>query len=218
LTKLLIATHNAGKLREYRALLADLAPHVEITSLRQEGLNVETEEAGETFAQNAVLKALVYARASGLITLADDSGLEVDALDGAPGIRSARYGGPGVGDVERYQKLLAALRDVPRGRRSARFRCVVALASPDGGVTTAEGVVEGKIGFRPRGQYGFGYDPVFVVDGRQDQTMAQLDPDLKNRISHRARAIAAIRGSLEEELASDPGSRRLKGRELPEEA
>jgi XTP/dITP diphosphohydrolase len=191
LIKLLIATNNQGKVREYEVLLQDL-PSVRITFPAQEGLALEVEETGETFVENAHLKALSFARASGLPTLADDSGLEVDALDGAPGVRSARYAGPGTDDVGRYRKLLAELEDVPPSRRSARFRCVVALALPDGEVHTAEGTCEGEIGFSPRGEFGFGYDPVFVVAGHGGQTMAELPPEVKNQISHRARAVQVM--------------------------
>jgi XTP/dITP diphosphohydrolase len=195
LTKLLIATNNQGKVREYEALLQDLTG-VQITFPAQEGLALEVQETGDTFAENARLKALAYARASGLPTLADDSGLEVDALDGAPGVRSARYAGPGADDVDRYRKLLAELAEVPPPRRSARFRCVVVLAMPEGDVHIAEGTCEGEIGFTPRGEFGFGYDPVFVVAGRGCQTMAELAPEIKNQISHRARAVQAMLPSL----------------------
>jgi len=188
---LLIATNNPGKVREYRELLADLP--VEITFPAQEGLLLTVEETGETFEANARLKALAYSRASGLPALADDSGLEVDALDGAPGVHSARYAGPEADDTDRYRKLLAALADVPAGQRSARFRCVVALARPDGTVQTAAGTCEGRIAFAPRGEHGFGYDPVFIVAGYGGRTMAELAPETKNRISHRARAVQAAR-------------------------
>jgi XTP/dITP diphosphohydrolase len=198
--KLLVATNNPGKVREYEELLADLP--VEITFPAREGLLLEVEESGKRFAENAQLKALAYAHASGLLTLADDSGLEVDALGGAPGVRSARYAGPGTSDADRYRKLLAALRDIPAEQRTARFRCVVALAQPGGLVRTVDGVCEGQIGFEPRGEHGFGYDPVFVVQGYGGQTMAELPPDLKNRISHRARAAAAARPLLAELLPS----------------
>lgn len=191
MTKLLIATNNPGKVREYEELLQDLHG-VELTFPAQEGLNLEVEESGETFEENARLKAVAHARASGLPTLADDSGLEVDALDGAPGVRSARYAGPGASDVDRYRRLLAALAGVPAGRRSARFRCVVALALPEGSVHTAEGTCEGEIGHDPRGEFGFGYDPVFIVAGQERRTMAELEPEVKNRISHRARAVQAM--------------------------
>lgn len=187
--KLLIATNNPGKVREYEELLADLP--FEITFPAQEGVVLEVDESGETFEENARLKALAYAQSSGLITLADDSGLEVDALNGAPGVHSARYGGPGASDVDRYRKLLGALADVPPRERSARFRCVVAVAWPDGAVQTANGTCEGEIGHEPRGDHGFGYDPVFVVAGHGGQTMAELAPEVKNRISHRAQAVQA---------------------------
>jgi len=185
--KLLVATNNLGKVREYEELLAGLP--FEVTFPAQEGIALEVEESGATFEENARLKALAYARASGLPTLADDSGLEVDALGGAPGVRSARYAGPGASDVDRYQKLLDALAGVPEDQRTARFRCVVALAWPDGTVHTAEGRCEGQIGWAPRGEHGFGYDPVFIVDGFGGLTMAELEPEVKNRISHRARAV-----------------------------
>jgi XTP/dITP diphosphohydrolase len=190
MVKLLVATNNPGKVREYEELLAGLP--LELTFPVQEGIVLEVEESGATFEENARLKALAYARASGLPTLADDSGLEVDALSGAPGVRSARYAGPSAGDADRYQKLLDALANVPEGRRTARFRCVVALAWPDGTVRTGEGRCEGQIGWAPRGVHGFGYDPVFIVDGFDGQTMAELAPEVKNRVSHRARAVQAM--------------------------
>jgi XTP/dITP diphosphohydrolase len=206
--KLLVATNNPGKVREYEKLLAGLllprGVEIEITVPGQEGLLLEVDESGETFEENARLKALAFAQASGLLTLADDSGLEVDALGGAPGVRSARYGGPHADDVDRYRKLLAELSEVPAGRRSARFRCVVAMALPDGTVHTADGACEGQFGFAPRGEHGFGYDPVFVVAGYGGRTMAELAPEVKNRISHRARAVTAARPVLVQ-LLSPPG-------------
>ena len=198
--KLLVATNNRGKVREYAELLDGLA--VRLTFPAREGLSLEVEETGETFAENAILKARAYAEASGLLTLADDSGLEVDALDGAPGVRSARYSGPGASDEDRYRLLLRRLAGVPAEGRTARFRCVVALATPEGEVQTAEGRCEGVIGFEPRGTHGFGYDPVFYMPDR-GQTMAELLPEVKNRISHRARAARAAMPIL----------RRLLGRE-----
>jgi len=192
--RLLVATNNPGKVREFEELFVGLP--VQIVFPAQVGLTLEVDESGRTFEENARIKALAYAQASGLLTLADDSGLEVDALGGAPGVRSARYAGPAANDTDRYRKLLAALADVPPGQRSARFRCVVALAQPDGTVHTAEGICEGEIGFAPRGKHGFGYDPVFIVQGHGGQTMAELPPDVKNRISHRARAWAAARPIL----------------------
>jgi XTP/dITP diphosphohydrolase len=199
----LIATNNLGKVREYEELLQDL-PGVEITFPAREGLDLEVEESGQTFEENARLKAEAFCAASGLPTLADDSGLEVDALDGAPGVRSARYAGPGASDVDRYRTLLAALAGVPPDRRSARFRCVVALALPEGQVHTAAGACEGEIGFAPRGEFGFGYDPVFIVDGQEGRTMAELEPAVKNHISHRARAVEAMLPDLPRLLSSGP--------------
>lgn len=183
--KLLIATHNPGKVREYRELLAGLS--LEITYLDAEGISLEVEETGGTFAENAIQKAAAYARASDLWTWADDSGLEVDALGGGPGVHSARYAGPGASDADRRRRLLNALAGVPWNRRTARFRCVVALATPGGEVRTADGVCEGVIAFGPAGSNGFGYDPVFYLPER-GATMAQLPPEEKNRISHRGRA------------------------------
>jgi len=191
MAKLLIATNNPGKLREYEELLADAALPLQLTFPAQEGIDLDVVESGETFEENAALKAQAYASASGLPTLADDSGLEVDALGGAPGVRSARYAGPGTSDADRYRKLLSALEDVPPNGRSARFRGVIAVALPGGALETAEGRCEGHIGYQPRGEHGFGYDPVFVVDGTGGKTMAELPPEVKNRISHRARAFEA---------------------------
>ncbi|HEC23927.1 MAG TPA: XTP/dITP diphosphatase [Chloroflexi bacterium] len=196
--KVLIATRNRGKLREYADLLADLTAGgqpIEWVSLADLGIEREVEETGTTFEENARLKATAYARESGLLTLADDSGLEVDALGGAPGVHSARYGGPELDDEGRYRLLLEALKGVPEGKRSARFRCVVAITTPEGELHTAEGTCEGRIAREPKGEHGFGYDPVFVVE-EYGRTMAELGPEIKNRISHRARALEAIRPVL----------------------
>lgn len=200
MTKLLVGTNNQGKVREYEELLTDLPASLEVTYPAREGLTMEVQESGETFEENARIKALAYARASGLVSLADDSGLEVDALSGAPGVHSARYAGPEATDIDRYRKLLDAVAGIPASQRSARFRCVVAIALPDGTVHTAEGSCEGEIGFAPRGEHGFGYDPVFVVKGYAGRTMAELPPDIKNTISHRARALVAIQPVLEKLL------------------
>jgi XTP/dITP diphosphohydrolase len=185
--KLLVATTNKGKLAEYRELLADI--NVEWVDLQDVGLDrMEVAETEDTFAANAILKAHAYCEASGLLTLADDSGLVVDVLEGAPGVYSARYGAPEVTtDRGRYEKLLAALQDVPLEKRTARFKCVVALAAPDQEIITVEGKIEGRIAFSPRGSNGFGYDPVFLLsDGR---TLAELPSAEKNRISHRGNAL-----------------------------
>jgi len=197
--KLLVATNNTGKVREYEALLKGLP--LTLTYLAQEGIDIEVEETGSTFAENARLKATTCARASGLLTLADDSGLEVDALGGEPGTRSARYAGPLASDEDRYRLLLSKLEGVPWERRMARFRCVIAVARPQGEVCTAEGTCEGVIAFEPKGEHGFGYDPVFYMP-EHGQTMAGLEPVIKNRISHRARATEGARRILQELLGS----------------
>ncbi len=191
--KLLVATRNPGKVAEYRRLLADLP--IQLVTLDELGVTQEVEETEPTFAGNAVLKARSYAQITGLWTWADDSGLEVDALGGRPGVLSARYAGPDATDEARWRKLLEELADAPPEKRTARFRCVVAIALPDGRVFTREGSVEGRIAERPRGSQGFGYDPVFYLP-ELDATMAELPPEVKNRISHRARAAQAAKEVL----------------------
>lgn len=198
MTRLLIATHNPGKLREYEALLADL-PLI-LTGPGREGIELGIEETGESFRQNAVLKARAYAQASGLLTLADDSGLEVDVLGGEPGVFSSRYAGPEADDEDRVRLLLRKLEGVPWEERTARFRCVITLATPQGEMWTAEGSCEGIIAFEPRGEHGFGYDPVFYLP-QFDKTMAQLPAEIKNHISHRARAAEKVRAILQELVA-----------------
>ena len=189
---LLLASNNPGKLREVRALFAD----VEVVAPAALGLDLAVEESGQTFAANAQLKARAFAAASGQIALADDSGLEVDALDGAPGIYSARYGGSDLDDAGRCQRLLAELAPYPEpAQRCARFRCVLCAVSPDGRQCQAEGTCEGLIAPASVGANGFGYDPVFLVPAYA-KTMAQLDPQIKNRLSHRAQALAAMRPLL----------------------
>jgi XTP/dITP diphosphohydrolase len=192
--RLLIATRNGGKLREYERLLEGVP--MTLTYLTEQGITHEVEESGQTFAENAIQKAEEYAGVCGLLTLADDSGLEVDALGGQPGVHSARYAGAGASDEDRYLLLLERLRQVPWEERRARFRCVIAVAEPGGDTFRSEGVCEGVIAFSPQGTFGFGYDPVFFLPEYQ-RTMAQLPPDEKDQISHRARAAAGIRPVLE---------------------
>lgn len=194
---LLIATHNPGKAREYAHLLSDLP--VEVVWLRQVGVDEVAPETGATFAQNALLKAQFYAARTNLLTWADDSGLEVDALGGRPGVHSAHYGGEGLSDQERYTLLLNELEGIPMERRTARFRCVVAIACPSGEAWTAEGAVEGVILTTPRGDHGFGYDPIFWVPSF-NATLAELPFEVKNRISHRALAAAQARRIMEQLL------------------
>ena len=191
--RLLIATHNQGKKAEYASLLDGLG--LELTTLAELGIREIVEENGSTYAENALLKARSHAALTGLLTLADDSGLEVDALGGAPGVLTSRYAGDGATDADRYRLLLRNLEGAPDGRRAARFCCVIALAWPDGRTELAEGTCEGWITHEPRGEHGFGYDPVFYVP-EFGCTMAELPEEVKNRISHRARAAAGAREIL----------------------
>jgi len=190
--KLLIATNNRGKLAEYLELLKDLP--FELTWPEKEGLKLKVEEKTGSYQENAIAKAVTWAKATGLITLADDSGLEVDALGGAPGPVSARYGGLET-DRERYELLLKKMEGIPWPRRTARFRCVIAIAYPDGEVHTFEGVMEGLIALEPKGEHGFGYDPVFFLP-ELGKTVAQLTLEEKNRLSHRAQAARKARDFL----------------------
>jgi XTP/dITP diphosphohydrolase len=186
--KLVFATRNRGKLRELHQLLA--IDGLQILALDDLPGAPEVEEDGETFADNAAKKAREVARATGLPALADDSGLEVDALDGAPGVRSARYAGDDASDAERYRLLLRSLQGVPPGRRGARFRCVVAFADPatPEHVELREGACEGRIADAPRGDGGFGYDPVFLVPDL-GRTFAEIPAEQKNQLSHRGQAM-----------------------------
>jgi XTP/dITP diphosphohydrolase len=191
--RLLVATNNPGKVREYQDLLAGL--NVELYGLTDLSITTEVDETGQTFEENARIKAAAYSRMSGLLTLADDSGLEVEALGQAPGVYSARYAGKGATDADRYRKLLAALDGVPWEKRAARFRCVIALAWPDGRIETFQGRCEGVIAFEPKGTNGFGFDPVFYMP-EYNCTMAELPEETKNQVSHRARAAALARERL----------------------
>jgi len=196
LLPLIVATRNSGKAREFSLLLAGLPLRLETLEAHPEAPQVD--EDGQTYLANAEAKAVAVARACGVPALADDSGLEVDALGGQPGVRSARFSTMGErGNVER---VLAELRSVPETKRTARFRCVLIVARPDGCTISAEGTCEGTIAFAPAGTDGFGYDPVFV-DPESGRTFAELPADRKNQISHRARACAALRGKLMEFLA-----------------
>jgi XTP/dITP diphosphohydrolase len=205
--KLLIATANPGKLREMRALLA--FPGLELVSLA-DLRNFQPVEEGADYAENATRKAGTCARHTGSWTIADDSGLEVDALAGAPGPHSARLAGPHASDADRRRQLLELLRPLPRPW-TARFRCTMALASPEGSIDLATGICEGEIIPKERGDGGFGYDPLFLVAGG-DQTMAELSEAEKNFISHRSRAVGALlptlclRLGLESPSADPPGA------------
>jgi len=198
---LLLATQNPGKVREYQALLADLP--VQVRSLADLGIDLDVDETGTTFAENAILKAQSYAALDAVTKLeqawvwADDSGLEVDALGGAPGVHSARYAGPNATDEDRWRKLLADLSALPGDPATwtARFRCVVALVSPDGAAHTTQGTLEGRIIDQPRGSHGFGYDPIFLLPA-EGKTLAELPSDHKNLISHRGQAAERAKALL----------------------
>lgn len=185
---LVLATTNPGKVREYEWLLAEAGLPLRILGLGEVGLSAPPE-TGETFAENAILKARHAAVGSGLPALADDSGLEVDGLGGAPGVRSACYAGEGATDEANRQRLITELARVPEGERTGRFRCAIAIALLDGAVETVEGHCEGHVITAPRGDNGFGYDSLFLLPGR-GLTLAELTLAEKNAISHRARATA----------------------------
>ncbi|MGI6492939.1 MAG: XTP/dITP diphosphatase [Peptococcaceae bacterium] len=185
--QLVLATRNEGKLRELTDLLAPYG--FEVLSLSSFSELGEIIEDGATFKENAIIKAAAVAKHTGLLALADDSGLEVDALDGAPGVYSSRFAGEGKDDLANNRKLLELLAGLPPERRTARFQCVVAIAWPDGSMRTSTGTCEGVIAESPRGEGGFGYDPLFYVP-EYGKTFAELDAAVKNKISHRAKALA----------------------------
>ena len=193
--KFVLATHNPGKLKEMSDILARFG--VEVVSPGDLGITVDVEETGTTFAENAMLKAKAICEAAKLPAIADDSGLCVDALNGGPGVYSARYGGEGLDDKGRYTLLLNSLRG--QTTRAAHFTCSIACAFPNGDTLTAEGQVQGTIAFAPMGEGGFGYDPVFFLP-KLKKTFAQLSPEEKNAISHRGLALAAFQKKLEEYL------------------
>jgi len=183
--KLLLATNNRGKARELKILLRELP--LELVLPGEMGITTEVEETGSSLEENARLKATVLAKESRLPALADDSGLEVDFLGGEPGPLSARYAGEGATDKERVEFLLEKLKGVPRQKRTARFRCVIAIATPEGKVELCYGECQGLITFEPKGERGFGYDPVFYFP-ELDKTMAELPLEVKNKVSHRGAA------------------------------
>jgi XTP/dITP diphosphohydrolase len=191
--KLLLATSNKAKVREYRNLFQNLP--FGLATLADQGITTKVREVGGTLEENAILKATVLARESQLLALADDSGLEVDVLGGEPGRLSARYAGEGASDRDRIDHLLAKLEGVPWERRSARFKCVIAIATPKGEVEICSGECQGFIAFEPRGRRGFGYDPVFYLPGL-DKTMAELTLEEKNKVSHRGKAARKARQLL----------------------
>lgn len=191
--KLLLATNNRAKVREYAKLLQGI-PY-RIVSLNDVNIREQVEETGTSFEENAILKAKRYAELSGLTTIADDSGLEVEALGGEPGVRSARYAGEGASDKERIDFLLNKLVDVPWEKRQAKFRCVIAIVYPDGRVQICQGQCQGILTFKPLGDNGFGYDPIFYLPDLH-KTMAELSMSEKNAISHRGKAAEEARITL----------------------
>ena len=201
LPRLLIATSNRGKLIELAELLGDVP--FQLVSLADLGIDIDVEETGQTFEDNAVLKAETYRDLSGMLTLADDSGLEVDALGGEPGVRSARYAGADATDSDRIRLLLSNLTNTPERSRTARFRCVIAIAAPDRQTRLYSGVCRGRIVCEARGDNGFGYDPVFLFPDL-GLTMAELSTEQKNTVSHRALAARKVATAL-------TGERELRG-------
>jgi XTP/dITP diphosphohydrolase len=193
--KLLLATSNPGKIREYRFLLDGLG--YQITTLTEKGISKAVVESGSNYEQNARLKALTYAKLSQLTALADDSGLEVDALNGEPGIKSARFAGESASDLDKVNLLLARLKDTPWEKRTARFKCVIAIASPRGRVELCYGECHGMIALQAKGENGFGYDPIFFFP-EMGKTMAELPFEIKNQVSHRAQASQKARQVLQQ--------------------
>jgi XTP/dITP diphosphohydrolase len=192
--KLLLATNNRAKVEEYTRLLPGIA--YAIVNLTDVGIKMIVDETGATLEENATLKAKTYATLSNLLTMADDSGLEVDALGGQPGVLSARYAGEEATDKERIDYLLVKLGDTPWEQRTARFRCIIAIASSVGEVDLFTGECQGIIAFKPTGEAGFGYDPIFYLP-QLGKTMAELSMDEKNKISHRGQAVVKARRILE---------------------
>ena len=204
--RLVIATNNEGKLREFERLLDGCG--FELVTPRQLGVAFDPEEKGSSYEENATIKALEAARLTGLPALADDSGLEIDELGGRPGIFSARYAGgdrtdPGLSEMERCRIVLTELVGVPEERRGARFRCVVVLATPRGDLHSADGQWEGRIAHEPRGEHGFGYDPIFIV-ADSGLTSAELTRSQKDMISHRGQALTKMREVLRKMADADP--------------
>lgn len=193
MARVVLATNNPGKVAELRAILG--GDSLKLISASDLGGLPDVEETADTFEENAIAKALEASRHTGLAAIADDSGLEVDALGGAPGVRSARYAGESQDDAANVARLLGELEGVTEAERTARFVCVAAYVDTDGRRLTARGTCEGRIGLEPRGTRGFGYDPVFVPDG-YEQTMAELSAETKNSISHRGKAFRALREQL----------------------
>ncbi|MCY7761404.1 XTP/dITP diphosphatase [Bacillus spizizenii] len=190
----IIATHNPGKVKEFKEILEPKG--YDVKSLAEIGFTEEIEETGHTFEENAILKAEAVAKAVNKMVIADDSGLSIDNLGGRPGVYSARYAGEQKDDQANIAKVLSELKGIEKEQRTARFRCALAVSIPGEETKTVEGHVEGYIAEEPRGEYGFGYDPIFIVKDK-DKTMAELTSDEKNKISHRADALKKLSKLLE---------------------
>ncbi|ARB38022.1 XTP/dITP diphosphatase [Bacillus subtilis] len=190
----IIATHNPGKVKEFKEILEPRG--YDVKSLAEIGFTEEIEETGHTFEENAILKAEAVAKAVNKMVIADDSGLSIDNLGGRPGVYSARYAGEQKDDQANIEKVLSELKGIEKEQRTARFRCALAVSIPGEETKTVEGQVEGYIAEEPRGEYGFGYDPIFIVKDK-DKTMAELTSDEKNKISHRADALKKLSKLLE---------------------
>ncbi len=192
--EVIIATHNPGKVKEFKEILEPRG--YDVKSLAEIGFTEEIEETGHTFEENAILKAEAVAKAVNKMVIADDSGLSIDNLGGRPGVYSARYAGEQKDDQANIEKVLSELKGIEKEQRTARFRCALAVSIPGEETKTVEGHVEGYIAEEPRGEYGFGYDPIFIVKDK-DKTMAELTSDEKNKISHRADALKKLSKLLE---------------------
>ncbi len=195
--RLIVATKNKGKIIEIKQVLSGL--QLDVIAMNEAGIDIDVVEDGSTFEENSLKKALEISKVSNSMVLADDSGLEVDFLDGAPGIYSARFAGPEASDADKNKKLLEMLKDIPFEKRTARFVCAIAVVFPDGRDFVVRGTCEGFIDFECKGSNGFGYDPLFFIQ-QFDKTMAEIDSDLKNRISHRAKALALMQEKLQKYL------------------
>lgn len=195
--RIIFATGNEGKLREIRMILKDFP--VEIVSMKEAGIDVDIDENGTTFEENALIKARTIMKMTGDIVLADDSGLEIDYFDGAPGVYSARFLGENTSYDVKNQYILDKMENVPEEKRTARFVCVMAAVFPDGTEVTRRGTIEGLIGYEIAGENGFGYDPIFFVP-EYGCMSAQLEPDVKNEISHRGKALRALRDAIGDRL------------------
>lgn len=194
--KIIFATSNENKMREIRMILADL-PY-EIVSLKEAGIRANIDENGSTFEENAVIKAKAICGMTGMITLADDSGLEIDYINKEPGVYSARYMGEETSYHVKNQALIDRLKDAEGEQRSARFVCVIAAAFPDGRIITTRGTIEGRIGYEEKGNNGFGYDPILYVP-EYNMTTGEMEPELKNKISHRGKALEQMKKELLDE-------------------